>query len=65
MRTYTLIQAEDLYNRLDRKKAEYLHERLQDGAFVLKHFPFHEHAARREVTWLSRAQDRLLEEFAR
>jgi hypothetical protein len=64
MRIMTLAQAEDLYKRLDAKKADYIHERLQDSAFVLQHFPFHETAARRDVLWLSRAQDRLLEEFA-
>lgn len=64
MRTITLAQAEDLYNRLEGKKVEYLHQKLQDGRFVLQHFPYHEQAARRDVLWLSRAQDRLLEEFA-
>lgn len=63
MRNMTLANAENLFNRIEGKKVEYLNRRLQDRDFVSQHFPYHEQAARRDVLWLSRFQDRLIEEF--
>jgi hypothetical protein len=64
MRNWTLPQAEDLFNRIEAKKAKYIHSLLQSVEFVTQHFPYHDTAARRETSWLVTAQNRLMEEFA-
>jgi len=63
MRNLTLQQAEDLFNRIEAKKGEIIAYRMGDQTFVTAHFPYQEFAARKSVNWLSRMQDRLLEQF--
>lgn len=63
MRNMSLANAEILFNRIEGKKTEYLHQKMQDRDFVTQYFPYHMEAARRDVLWLSRIQDRLIEEF--
>ncbi len=63
MRTYTLQQAEALFNRIQAKKDAIIRQVLQDRSFVLQHFPNHEFAARKFVSWLTTAQYRLVDDF--
>lgn len=63
MRTYTLQQAEALFNRIQAKKDAIIRQTLQDASFVLQHFPNHEFAARKSVNWLTTVQYRLVDEF--
>lgn len=60
MRERTIHQIEKIFNRLEQAKRRFIDRKLADAAYVGRHWPFHEFAARKLVLNISRAQDRLM-----